>query len=148
MRNKPHGLRNNALGGAPSKDCARTGRGDARLEVWPEVCFCLSVMKSLRAIGCAVAAAACISAAGCGPLRLDGRRSIRGTVVAVQQDAIAIKHKTGRTYRVEISRDTRIVQKSGSREGALCPGVRATVYLTASRTFTASEVNVSGDRCR
>ena len=100
-----------------------------------------------RAVSCAIAAAACLSAA-CGPLRLDGRPGIRGTVVAVQQDAIAIKHKTGRTYRVELSRDTRIVHTSGSREARLCPGVRATVYLTASRTFTASEVKVFGDRCR
>lgn len=108
-----------------------------------------SVMKRrLRAVICAIAAAACFSAAACGPLRLDGRASIRGTVVAVQQDAIAIKHKTGRTYRVELSRDTRIVHTNGSGEVTLCPGVRATAYLTESRTLKASEVKVSGDRCR
>jgi hypothetical protein len=104
--------------------------------------------RSLRTVSTAIAAAACLLAAACGPLRLDGRPSIRGTVVAVQQDAIAIKHKTGRTYRVKLGRDTRIVRRSGSGEVTLCPGVRATVYLTESRTFTASEVNVSGDRCR
>ena len=103
---------------------------------------------SLRTVGYAAALAACFSAAACGPLRLDGRPSIRGTVVAVQQDAIAIKHKTGRTYRVGLSHDTRVVDSRGSVEVALCPGVRATVYLTAPRTFVASEVNVHGDRCR
>jgi hypothetical protein len=87
-------------------------------------------------------------AVGCGPLRVESRPHIRGTVVAVTNQIVGIRHKTGRTYHIALTRDTRITHQARPGTATLCPGLRATVYLTGPRMLTASDVTVSGDPCR
>ena len=92
--------------------------------------------------------AACAVGAACGPLRADGMPHIRGTVVNVDGRAVAIKHKTGRTYEIAVTRDTRIVDKRQPRDGRVCPGQRATVFLAAPGRFTASSITLWSGRCQ
>jgi hypothetical protein len=66
----------------------------------------------------------------------------------VSQGSLAIRHKTGHIYTLEIAPDTRIVnagRHAGERE--LCPGQRARVILSRSDRARATEVRVSGGRC-
>lgn len=95
----------------------------------------------------ALAAGVIAAAAACGPVRLDNRPQIHGTVVAVDASALDIRHKTGGTYRVELTRDTRIVDRRRDGGDGLCPGLRATVFLPGQQRYTASEVRVWGGRC-
>ena len=92
--------------------------------------------------------AACLAGGACGPLRLDSRPEIRGTVAAVHAQAVDIRHKTGRTYRIELTRDTRIIHNTKPGDPTLCPGLRATVLLVSRAQFTASSVTVWSGRCR
>ena len=103
----------------------------------------------MRTRGCLAAAAiaACLTTGGCGPLRLDSRSAIRGTVAAVEARAVDIRHKTGRTYRVELTRETRIINDQRPGDPTLCPGQRATVLLVGRAQFTASSVTVWSGRC-
>jgi hypothetical protein len=89
-----------------------------------------------------------LSVWACGPLRFDARPHIRGTVVGVAKETVGIRHKTGRTYQIALTRETRISHETHPATATLCPGVRATVYLTGPRALTASAVTVSGDPCR
>lgn len=85
----------------------------------------------------------------CGPLRLDDRPQIRGTVMTVDGHTLTIKHKTGRTYQVAVTPDTRVVIQGQASNGRLCPGQRATVFLAdAPGRFTASSITLWSDRCQ
>jgi hypothetical protein len=106
------------------------------------------IVMTLRASLEAVLIAACLVSTACGPLRLDGRPEIRGTVVAVHARAVDIRHKTGGIYRIELTRDTRIVANNRPADLTLCPGLRATVQLVGRAQFTASSVTVWNGRCR
>jgi hypothetical protein len=99
------------------------------------------------AIGGALVVALWTAAAACGPVRLDDRAQIRGTVIAVDRSTVGIRHKTGGTYRIELTPRTRIVDNRHGAGGGLCPGLRATVFLHGPERFTASEVHVWGGRC-
>lgn len=91
-------------------------------------------------------AAAALSS--CAPLRVDDRPQIRGRLVSVSPGSLAIRHKTGHTYNLEIAPDTRIVnaeRRAGEKD--LCPGQRALVILSRSDRARAAEVHVSGGRC-
>ena len=101
-----------------------------------------------RSLGAALVAAVCLTVSACGPLRLDTTPQIRGTVVTVDQGTVGIKHKTGRIYHVEVTRQTRIVNSTRSGDISLCPGQRATVFLVGRRQFTASSITLWSDRCR
>jgi hypothetical protein len=79
---------------------------------------------------------------------LDDTRRILGTLVAVGGQTIAIKHKTGGTYYVEVTPDTRIVDSRRQGVPKLCPGQRATVSLSGSRRFVASSITLWGGDCR
>ena len=92
--------------------------------------------------------AACLAGGACGPLRLDSRPEIRGTVAAVQARAVDIRHKTGRTYRVELTPETRIIHDRRPGDQTLCPGQRASVLLVGRAQFTAAAVTVWSGRCR
>jgi hypothetical protein len=92
-------------------------------------------------------AALLLATAACGPVRLDSRPQIRGTIVAVERGTLGIRHKTGRTYHVTITHNTRVVHDRQPEERALCPGQRATVYLAQPGAFTASSVTVWSGRC-
>lgn len=92
--------------------------------------------------------AACLAGAACGPLRFDSRPEIRGAITAVHAQAVDIRHKTGRTYRVGLTRDTRIIHNKRPGDLTLCPGLRATVLLVSRAQFTASSVTVWSGRCR
>jgi hypothetical protein len=96
----------------------------------------------------AVMIAACLGGGACGPLRLDSRPEIRGAVTAVHARAVDIRHKTGRTYRVGFTRDTRIIHNNEAGDLTLCPGLRVTVLLVGRAQFTASSVTVWSGRCR
>ena len=91
--------------------------------------------------------AACLAVGACGPIRLDSRPEIRGSLAAVNADAVDVRHKTGRIYRVGLTRDTRIVYDNETSERALCPGLRVTVLLVSRTQFTASSVTVWSGRC-
>jgi hypothetical protein len=92
--------------------------------------------------------AACLAGGACGPLRLDSRPVIRGSLAAVDARALDIRHKTGRVHRVWLTPDTRIIDKSkGGEPTALCPGLRVTVLLVNRTEFTASSVTVWSGRC-
>ena len=85
----------------------------------------------------------------CGPLSLDHRPHIRGTVMTVDGHTLTIRHKTGRTYEVGITPDTRVVSQRQARDARLCPGQRATVFLAdAPGRFTASSITLWSDRCQ
>jgi len=92
--------------------------------------------------------AACPGGTACGPLRLDSRSEIRGTVVAVDARAVDIRHKTGGVYRVVLTRDTRIIPNNRPGDSTLCPGLRTTVRLVGRAQFTASSVRVWSGRSR
>ena len=86
--------------------------------------------------------------AGCGPLRLDNTAQIRGSLVSVRDSTLSIRHKTGRTYHVAVTPDTRLRQDDETVTiGDLCPGMRAIVTLSDDRA-RAAEVAVSGSACR
>jgi hypothetical protein len=101
-----------------------------------------------RASVAAALVAACLGATGCGLRRLDSRPEIRGTVVALHAQVVDIRHKTGGIYRVELTRDTQIIQNNRPVDMTLCPGLRATVRLVGRAQFTASSVTVWSGRCR
>ena len=85
----------------------------------------------------------------CGPLRLDHRPHIRGTVMTVDGHTLTIKHKTGRTYEVGITPDTRVVSQQQAGDARLCPGQHATVFLAdVPGRFTASSITLWSDRCQ
>ena len=98
--------------------------------------------------GAALVAAACLTVSACGPLRLDAAPQIRGTLLTVDGRTVGIRHKTGMTYHVEVTRETRIVNSKRPGHLSLCPGQRATVFLVEPRRFTASSITVWSDGCR
>ena len=104
-------------------------------------------MTTTRGSLAAAVIAACLAGGACGPLRLDSRPEIRGTVAAVQARAVDIRHKTGRTYRVELTRETRIIHDQRPGDLTLCPGQRVTVLLVGHAEFTASAVTIWSGRC-
>jgi hypothetical protein len=85
---------------------------------------------------------------GCGPIRLDGSPEIRGTIVATGERSLAIRHKTGQVYDIELTHETRIVNRGAQGRETLCAGQRAAVLLVAPRHFTASSVTIWGGECR
>jgi hypothetical protein len=101
-----------------------------------------------RSIVVACAVTACLGGAACGPLRLDARPQIHGTIVAVQAETLSIRHKTGRTYRVALTRETTIVNDRRPRDLTLCPGQRATAFLAGRGVFTATAVTVWSGQCK
>jgi hypothetical protein len=84
---------------------------------------------------------------GCGPIRLDDRPQIRGTLVATGERWVAIRHKTGQVYNVELTRQTRIVNQGAAGRETLCAGQRATVFLTGPGQYTASAVTIWSGQC-
>ncbi|HET9267863.1 MAG TPA: hypothetical protein VFO31_06850 [Vicinamibacterales bacterium] len=93
-------------------------------------------------------ALAAVAASACGPLRLDGRPQIHGSVVSVQERTLSIRHKTGYTYDVALTPETRILRSEDTiRVSDLCPGQRAVVILSPSDPAEASEVRISGGPC-
>jgi hypothetical protein len=104
-------------------------------------------MATIRGSLAVATIAACLAAEACGPLRLDSRPEILGTVTAVQAQSLDIRHKTGRTYRVELTRETRIIHDQRPGDVTLCPGQRATVLLAGRAQFTASAVTIWSGRC-
>jgi hypothetical protein len=102
----------------------------------------------LRLPGLAAVVACCCLLASCGPLRLDDRPHIRGTFVSVDAKTIGVRHKTGRTYYVELTADTRIVNTRQPGTLTLCPGQRATVFLSATRRFSARSITLWSGDCR
>ena len=104
-------------------------------------------MTTTRGSLAAAVIAACLAVDACGPLRLDSRPEIRGTVAAVHAQAVDIRHKTGRTYRVELTRETRIIHDQRPGDLTLCPGQRVTVLLVGRAEFTASAVTIWSGRC-
>lgn len=87
-------------------------------------------------------------ATACGPLRLDDTPQIRGTLVAVNSKSIGIRHKTGATYYVDVTPDTRIVDSRRPGPAMLCPGRRATVLLAGNRRFVASSITLWSGDCK
>lgn len=85
---------------------------------------------------------------GCGPIRLDDRPQIRGTLVATGERWLSIRHKTGQVYDVELTRQTRIVNHEAPGRETLCAGQRATVFLTGPQRYTASDVTIWSGQCR
>jgi hypothetical protein len=78
---------------------------------------------------------------------LDSRPEIHGSLAAVHAEAVDVRHKTGRIYRVGLTRDTRIIYDNKPAERALCPGLRVTVLLASHTQFTASSVTIWSGRC-
>lgn len=102
-----------------------------------------------RRLALLLATSACaFTVTACAPLRLDDQPQIRGTLVTVERSGVGIKHKTGRTYRVEVTPETRIVNSTRPGDTTLCPGQRATVFLAGPRRFTASSITLWSGRCR
>lgn len=100
-----------------------------------------------RLLGAALVVAGCLATA-CGPIRLDDSPQIRGTVVAVDGKTVGIQHKTGGTYYVEVTPDTRIVDSRQPANARLCPGQRATVFLAGNRRFIASSITLWSGECK
>ena len=92
--------------------------------------------------------AGCLAVGACGPLRFDSQPGIRGTVATVHARAVGIRHKTGRTFRVELTPDTRIIDRTRPGGPTLCAGQRVTVLLASPGQFTASSVTVWGGEAR
>jgi hypothetical protein len=66
----------------------------------------------------------------------------------VHAEALEVRHKTGRIYRVGLTRDTRIIDDNNKTSArSLCPGLRVTVLLVSRTQFTASSVTVWSGRC-
>lgn len=105
-------------------------------------------MTATRASLAAALVVVCLGGTACGLRRLDSRPEIRGTVVAVHHQSMEIRHKTGGIYRVELTRETRIIQNNRPVDMTLCPGLRATVRLVGRAHYTASSVTVWSGRCR
>ena len=89
-----------------------------------------------------------ITATNCAPFRLDERPQIRGTLVTVDGGTVGLRHKTGRTYRIEVTPDTRVVNSRQPGDVRLCPGQRATVFLAGTSRFTASSITLWSGRCK
>ena len=104
-------------------------------------------MTTTRGSLAAAVIAACLAGGACGPLRLDSRPEIRGTVASVQPRAVDIRHKTGQIYRIELTRETRIIHDQRAGDLTLCPGQRVTVLLVGRAEFTASAVTIWSGRC-
>lgn len=100
------------------------------------------------AFAAALLATGCITATTCAPLRVDERPQIRGTFVTVDGSTVGLRHKTGRTYRIEVTPDTRIVNSRQPGDVMLCPGQRATVFLAGTSRFTASSITLWSGRCK
>jgi hypothetical protein len=105
-------------------------------------------MRSKHAWIVVVLATAWLGSAACAPVRIDTSRHIRGTIVAVRSHAVDIRHKTGPTYEVALTRDTKIVNEERPEDVSLCAGQRATAYLADGEPFTAAQVTVWSGRCR
>jgi hypothetical protein len=105
-------------------------------------------MTTRRASLAAAIVAACVSATACAALFLDSTPQIRGTLVAVHAHALDIRHKTGGTYRIELTRDTRIIRNNRPVDMTLCAGLRTTVRLVGRGQFTASSVTIWSGRCQ
>jgi hypothetical protein len=105
-------------------------------------------MRTRRPALCGLLVAAAVALDACAALRLDARPQIRGTLVTTERSVVGIRHKTGATYQVRLTPDTRILDTRNASAVVLCPGLRATVYLVAPERFTASEVRVAGGRCQ
>ena len=86
--------------------------------------------------------------AACGPLRLDDRPQIYGRVVSVEADTVGVKHKTGGTYYVDVTPDTKVTNKLQPGSRTLCPGQRATVFLARDARLTASSITLWSGKCR
>jgi hypothetical protein len=84
---------------------------------------------------------------GCGPIRLDHRPQIHGTLVATGERWLSIRHKTGQVYDVELTRHTRVVNHGAPGRETLCAGQRATVYLAGPQRYTASAVTIWSGQC-
>jgi hypothetical protein len=101
--------------------------------------------NAFRALGAGLAV---VMMTGCGPLRLDNTARIRGSVVAVRDSVLSVRHKTGRTYDIRVTPDTRLRRDEEPLTiDDLCPGVRAIVTLSAADRARASEVAISGRQC-
>ena len=85
---------------------------------------------------------------GCGPIRLDDRPHIRGTIIATGDRGLAIRHKTGQVYDVGLTDETRIVNRGAPGRETLCAGQRATVLLVAPQHFVASTVTIWSGQCK
>ena len=85
---------------------------------------------------------------GCGPIRLDDRPQIRGTIANAGDQWLSIRHKTGHVYDVELTRQTRIRNEGAPGQETLCEGQRATVFLVGPGHFIASAVTIWGGQCR
>ena len=85
---------------------------------------------------------------GCGPIRLDNRPQIRGTIAAASDKWLSIRHKTGQVYHVELTQQTRIVNQGAPGPETPCAGQRATVFLVGPGHFIASAVTIWGGQCR
>jgi hypothetical protein len=97
--------------------------------------------------GVASVAVAAVLTCGCGPLRLDSTPHIRGMVTAVAGTTVAIKHKTGRTYRVEVTPETKVINSRHPGVTRLCPGQRSTVFLVSPQRLTAASITVWSGGC-
>jgi len=90
-----------------------------------------------------------IAVQGCGPIRLDARPKVRGHVDGVEGPRLSIHHKTGRTYNVMLTAETRIFRgEEAVGVDDVCPQQRAIVVLSRADHTQALEVRVSGKRCR
>jgi hypothetical protein len=88
-------------------------------------------------------------AAGCGPLRLDDTPQVRGSLVAVRESVLSVRHKTGRTYDIVVTPHTSLRRHEAPVTlDDLCPGMRAIVTLSETDRGKASAVVVSGPECR
>lgn len=104
-------------------------------------------MGTARGRLAAATIAASLAVGACGPIRLDSRPQMHGSLAAVHAEAVDVRHKTGRIYRVGLTRDTRIVYDNKTSERSLCPGQRVTVLLVGRGQFTASSVTIWSGRC-
>jgi hypothetical protein len=90
-----------------------------------------------------------IALQGCGPIRLDATPKVRGRIVGVDGPRLSIHHKTGRTYDVTLTAETRIVRGEDVVDvDDVCPEQRAIVILSRADRTQASEVRIFGKRCR
>lgn len=97
----------------------------------------------------AAIAAAAAAAGACGALRLDSTPHVRGRIVAVAPGAVTITHKSGRTLRLRVDPDTRVVWE-GSLDATLadvCAAQRAHAVLRPHAPDAVAELRITGPRC-
>lgn len=64
----------------------------------------------------------------------------------VDSTTVTIRHKTGRDYRVQLTKATRVISRQGGVQQTVCTGIRAIVLLEPSLHYaTASEIRLFGD---